>query len=178
MTIQKPTTRELLFDESAYTDVLNQLISVDITSNITFENYMFDPFSHTEGNSGKICLSDLNSMLSGGSLAGPLHENLENERQTARATLTEIDNLNTMITSGTNFKGDVWKAVSGRLTEYSELMNLRIESADKLEAAMAKAIKLIVDYMGDYEELDDSKLPELKEKAAEYVACWKNMLNL
>ena len=157
--------RELLFDDSAYTDVLNQLLSVDITSNITFENYMFDPFSHTEGNSGKICLSDLNSMLSGDSLSGPLHENLENERQSAKATLTEIDNLNTMISTGTNFQGDIWKAVGTRLTEYSDLMNLRIESADKLEAAMAKAIKLIVDYMGDYDELDDSKLPELKEKA-------------
>ena len=157
--------RELLFDESAYTDVLNQLISVDITSNITFENYMFDPFSHTEGNSGKICLSDLNSIISGGSLAGPLHENLENERQSAKATLTEIDNLNTMISTGNNFKGDIWKAVGTRLTEYSDLMNLRIESADKLEEAMVKAIKLIVDYMGDYDELDDAKLPELKEKA-------------
>ena len=157
--------RELLFDESAYTDVLNQLISVDITSNITFENFRFDPFSHAEGNSGKICLSDLNSMISGTSLAGPLHENLENERQSAKATLTEIDNLNTMISTGANFKGDIWKAVGTRLTEYSDLMDLRIESADKLEEAMVKAIKLIVDYMGEYEELDDAKLPELKEKA-------------
>ena len=157
--------RELLFDESAYTDVLNQLISVDITSNITFENFRFDPFSHAEGNSGKICLSDLNSMISGTSLVGPLHENLENERQSAKATLTEIDNLNTMISTGANFKGDIWKAVGTRLTEYSGLMDLRIESADKLEEAMVKAIKLIVDYMGEYEELDDAKLPELKEKA-------------
>ena len=70
-----------------------------------------------------------------------------------------------MISTGNNFKGDIWKAVGTRLTEYSDLMNLRIESADKLEEAMVKAIKLIVDYMGDYDELDDAKLPELKEKA-------------
>ena len=156
---------ELNFDESGYTAMLNDILAFDVTSELKFESFMFDPFSHTEGNSGKLCLSDLNSMLSGGSLAGPLHDNLESERQSAKATLTELDNLNTMISSGTNFQGDIWKAVSDRLTEYSELMNLRIESADKLEAAMAKAIKLIIDYMGEYEELDDSKLPELKEKA-------------
>ncbi|MBQ6817609.1 MAG: N-acetylmuramoyl-L-alanine amidase [Bacilli bacterium] len=156
---------ELNFDESGYTAMLNDLLAFDVTGELKFDSFKFDPFSHTEGNSGKICLSDLNSMLSGGSLAGPLHDNLESERQSAKATLTELDNLNTMISSGTNFQGDIWKAVSGRLTEYSELMNLRIESADKLEAAMAKAIKLIIDYMGEYEELDDSKLPELKEKA-------------
>ena len=157
--------RELLFDESAYTDALNQLISVDISSQLSFESFMFNPFSHTEGNSGKICLSDLTSMLNGSSLAGPLHENLDNEKQSAKAIQQELNNLNSMISSGTNFQGDIWKKVSQRLTDYSDLMDLRIESADKLESAIAKAIKLIVDYMGDYEELDDSKLPELKESA-------------
>ena len=157
--------RELLFDEAAYTDALNQLISVDISSQLSFESFMFNPFSHTEGNSGKICLSDLTSMLNGSSLAGPLHENLDNEKQSAKATQQELNNLNSMISSGTNFQGDIWKKVSQRLTDYSDLMDLRIESADKLESAIAKAIKLIVDYMGDYEELDDSKLPELKESA-------------
>ena len=153
------------FNEAEYTDVLNQLISYDITSEIQFDSFLFDPFSHTEGNSGKICLSDLTSMLSGSSLAGPLHDNLESERQSALAIQTEIDNLNTMISSGSNFKGDIWTAVGNRLTDYSDLMKLRIDSANILESAMARAIKLIVDYMGEYEELDDSKLPELKEKA-------------
>ena len=156
---------ELLFDESGYIDAMNQLISTDLSFQVSFDNFMFNPFSHTEGNSGKICLSDLNSMLSGSSLAGPLHENFENERNTARNTKNEIDNLASLISNGTNFKGDIWKKVGERLTNYSDLMNLRIESADKLESAIAKAIKLIVDYMGDYEELDDSKLPELKESA-------------
>ena len=156
---------EVQFDESNYIDVLNQLISYDITSEIQFDSFLFDPFSHTEGNSGKICLSDLTSMLSGSSLTGPLHDNLENERQSAKNIKTEIDNLNTLISSGGNFTGSIWTAVGSRLSNYSDLMTLRINSADILESAIARAIKLIVDYMGDYEELDDSKLPELKEKA-------------
>ena len=155
---------EISFDESAYTDVLNQLINVDVSGEMHFGQFLFSPSSHVEGNSGKICLSDINSMLSGSSLSGPLHENLENERVSARNTKQEIDGLNTMITSGTNFQGDIWKAVSARLDEYSELMDLRIESADALEEAMVKALTLIKDYMGDYEELDDSKLPELRDR--------------
>ena len=155
---------EISFDESAYMDVLNQLINVDVSGEMHFGKFLFSPGSHVEGNSGKLCASDINSMLAGGALSGPLHENLENERVSARNTKGEIDNLNTMISSGSNFQGDIWKAVSARLDEYSELMDLRIESADVLEEAMVKALTLIIDYMGDYEELDDSKLPELRDR--------------
>ncbi|MBQ8659817.1 MAG: hypothetical protein IJ475_03160 [Bacilli bacterium] len=151
-------------------DILNNILNTDISSELTFKSFMFNPSSHVEGNSGKICLSDINAMLNGSSLNGPLHNNLENERNGARNTKSKIDELNSMITSGGNFQGEIWNKVSDKLNQYSGLMDMRIEMADKVEAAMVEALTLIKNYMGDYEELDDSKLPELREKITQTKA--------
>ena len=45
---------EISFDESAYTDVLNQLINVDVSGEMHFGQFLFSPSSHVEGNSGRI----------------------------------------------------------------------------------------------------------------------------
>ena len=44
------------------------------------------------------------------------------------------------------------------------IINQDTNFADILEKAMVDALTLIKEYMGDYEELDDSKLPELRTK--------------
>ena len=106
--------------------------------------------------------NSINSMLNGSSLTGPLHENFESERTNATKAKTEVDNLLNLLSTSNNFQGDIWKNVSTKLTDYSDNLQLRINSSNKLEAAMVKALTLIKNYMGDYEELDDSKLPELK----------------
>ena len=151
------------FNESKYIDILNNLVSVDITSNITFDNFMFKPEEIVIGNSGRLYASDIDAMLSGNSLIGPLGENIKNERINAKNTKNEIDNMISTISFGSNFSGNVWTSVCDRLAKYGELMNTRIKSADILETAFVKALILLKNYMGDYEELDDSKLPELKE---------------
>ena len=155
----------LLSGTNLYGDLLSAITSMDLSLGYTtFQSFMFNPSSHVEGNSGKLCMSDINAMLSGGSLVGPLHENFESERASATKTKAELDNLSGLITSSNNFQGEIWNKVVDKLNQYSDNMELRIKSADLLENAMVKALTLIKDYMGDYEELDDSKLPELREK--------------
>ena len=158
----------LLTTDSLYKKILDSLINLDLaTGNITFQNFMFDPGSHREGNSGKVCMSDINAMLNGSSLLGPLHENFDSERSEATKTKGEVDNLINLITTSNNFQGEIWNKVNDKLNLYSDNLQLRIDSANKLENAMVKALTLIKNYMGDYEELDDSKLPELRQKITE-----------
>lgn len=153
------------FKKSKYTDILNNLTKVNITSNITFDSFMFNPEELTIGNGGKLCASDIDAMLNGNSLIGPLHENLENERISAKNTKNEIDNMISTISFSSNFSGNVWTPVCDRLAKFGELMNTRIKSADILETAFVKALTLLKNYMEDYEELDDSKVTELKDHA-------------
>ena len=161
----------LLSGTNLYGDLLSAITSMDLSLGYTtFQSFMFNPSSHVEGNSGKLCMSDINAMLSGGSLVGPLHENFESERASATKTKAELDNLTGLITSSNNFQGEIWNKVVDKLNQYSDNMQLRIKSADLLENAMVKALTLIKDYMGDYEELDDSKLPELREKITQTKA--------
>ena len=161
----------LLSGTNLYGDLLSAITSMDLSLGYTtFQSFMFNPSSHVEGNSGKLCMSDINAMLSGGSLVGPLHENFESERASATKTKAELDNLSGLITSSNNFQGEIWNKVVDKLNQYSDNMELRIKSADLLENAMVKALTLIKDYMGDYEELDDSKLPELREKITQTKA--------
>ena len=77
--------------EYIYDAKVIELINTDLSSAISFSTYMFSPSSHVEGNSGKVCLSDINSMLSGSSLIGALGENLNSERENANQTKNEIN---------------------------------------------------------------------------------------
>lgn len=153
------------FNESKYIDILNSLVSVDLSYNITFESFLFKPEEIIIGNSGRLYASDINSMLNGNSLIGALHENLENERIAAKNMKNEIDNMISTISFSSSFSGNVWGPVCDRLSQYGELMNTRIKSADILEIAFVKALTLLKNFMEDYEELDDSKVTELKENA-------------
>ncbi len=157
-------------DIAPYETKVQELINTDIFSPITFSTYMFNPTSHVEGNSGKVCLSDINSMLSGNSLTGPLYENLNSERENAKDTKNSIDSLIQNIVSHGELKGSAWDAVASKLGTYSELMDVRIDACNIMETATVKALKLIKDYMGEYEELDDSRLPILKQKIEELKA--------
>jgi hypothetical protein len=165
-------------DTSAYIAKVDELLKTDLTSATSFSSYMFSPSSHVEGNSGKICLSDINSMLSGNSLTGPLYENLSSERTSAKETKNQIDSLIQNIASHNELKGNAWDTVAAKLGTYSDLMDTRIESCDIMEAATVKALKLIKDYMGEYEELDDSKLPELRQKVVQLKQDIETALNI
>ena len=77
-------------DTSIYDAKVIELINTDLSSTISFSTYMFSPSSHVEGNSGKVCLSDINSMLSGSSLIGALGENLNSERENANQTKMKL----------------------------------------------------------------------------------------
>ena len=102
-------------------------------------------------------------MYSGGQLIGVLKNNIDAEIPDARNTKNQINSFRSVIGNSKNLQGEMWNQVSKKLDKYSSLMDLRVESMEKLEAAYIKALQIVTDYMGDYDELDDSKLPELKE---------------
>lgn len=161
----------LLSSNSSYSDFSCKYSTLDLNHNtISFDKFLFNTGSHVEGNSGKICMSDIDAMLGGSSLTGPLHENFEAERISATQSKREIDNLISLISSNNNFQGQIWNNVADKLESYSTCMQMRIESANKLESAMVESLKLIKNYMGDYEELDDSRLPELRQRIVETKA--------
>ena len=142
---------------------LSRMISEEISARTTFNGtFLYDMTSLTEGKVGSISMVDIDKMLGESGLTGALHDNFESERNSATQTKIAIDGFIDIISSSTNLQGDAWKLVGQKLSTYSELMQTRIESADKLEAAMTEALTKIKNYMGDYEVLDDSRLPELR----------------
>lgn len=145
-------------------NINSQLLSIansDITSSITFnKSFYFDMLS--TGKSGKVVKSELEALVSGGSLSGVLHENFESERKSANDIKTAISNFTSNI--GSSLQGEAWNKVKEKLFEYNSLMDKRIDSAEKLELAITEAINLILQYMEDYDELDDTKFQELKDE--------------
>ncbi|MGM9877424.1 MAG: hypothetical protein ACI33S_02125, partial [Bacilli bacterium] len=105
---------------------------------------------------GKVYKSEVESALSGG-----LHANFASEIESAKSTKTQIDNFASAI--GSSLKGEAWNKVKNNLNNYSNLMDERIDSANTLEEAMKEALTLVLEYMEDYDELDDSKLPEIRD---------------
>ena len=166
----KLSTGKELFSNSAESidATLNKLISQEISAKTTFNGqYLFDIGNVTEGKVGSVSMADINNMLGTGSLKGALHDNFDSERMSAKSTMESINNFRDTIGSSTNLQGSAWNLVSEKLGRYSDMMQLRIDSANKLEDAMTKALTLIKEYMGDYQVLDDSRLPELRQTLIE-----------
>ena len=146
---------------------LDQILNTDITIPYTSFSSPVDIKKATQGNAGKISKSDIASMLSGGKLTGPVADSLTNDTQDAKKAMDSIKSFQNNIASNTSLQGDIWKEVNAKLDNYNSLLDKRIQSNEKMQEAYEKALKLIEDYMGDYDELDDSKIPELKTKVTE-----------
>ena len=146
---------------------LDQILNTDITIPYTSFSSPVDIKKATQGNAGKISKSDIASMLSGGKLTGPVADSLTNDTQDAKKAMDSIKSFQNNIASNTSLQGDIWKEVNAKLDNYNSLLDKRIQSNEKMQEAYEKALKLIEDYMGDYDELDDSKIPELKAKVTE-----------
>ncbi len=145
---------------------LDKILSSDLTipyasfsSPVTFEKV-------TQGHAGKLCMSDLKAMLSGGKLTGSLAQGFETDNSDTRKTIDSIKAFQETIAANTNLQGDIWKEVSSKLDKYNQLLNERLGANDKLKAAYEEALKLLEDYMGDYDELDDSKIESLKTQVS------------
>ena len=143
---------------------LNEILSTDIT--IPFMSFV-SPLTTTKvakGKAGKLCMSDLKALLSGGKLTGSLASGFETDNADTQKTIESIKSFQDKIAANTSLQGDIWKEVSSKLDNYKNLLNQRLSSNDKLASAYEEAIKLLEEYMGDYDELDDSMIDELKDK--------------
>ena len=151
-------------------EALSKILSTDIS--IPFASFA-SPISTekvTQGNAGKLVMSDLKAMLNGGNLSGPLANSFETDNAAAQKTIDSIKSFQQTIASNTSLQGDIWKEVNAKLDQYNGLLDKRIASNDKLKSAYEKAIKLLEDYMEDYDELDDAKIPELKAQVQQLKA--------
>ncbi|MGM9877971.1 MAG: hypothetical protein ACI33S_04900, partial [Bacilli bacterium] len=133
---------------------LNSIIDSRPNSKISFNSsFLYDLPSAV---AGKVYKGEVESALNGG-----LDANFESERSSARATKTQIEHFASAI--GSSLKGGAWNKVKINLENYSNLMDERIRSVNKLENAMKEALTLVLEYMEDYDVLDDSKLPEIRD---------------
>lgn len=71
--------------------------------------------------------------------------------------------------------GEGWDSVRNKLGEYNTLLVQRMNVASRLGEAIQNALKLLTDYIGDYESLDTSKLEEIKLARNE---CYSNICSL
>ncbi len=154
---------------------LDKILQSDITipyasfaSPVTFEKV-------SQGKAGKLCMSDIKSMLSGGKLSGSLANGFETDNADTQKTIDSIKSFQEKIASNTSLQGDIWKEVNAKLDNYKGLLDKRLASNDKLKSAYEEALKLLEDYMGDYDELDDAKIPELKTQVANLEAEIKSL---
>lgn len=111
----------------------------------------------TEGNAGRASSSEIIAETS------KLVASLDLEIDDASKTATAIRNFASTIGTG-NIVGEMWNKVADTLNNYSHLMDLRKDSAVMLQEALKIAAALIIDYIGDDGELDDSKIPELEQE--------------
>lgn len=144
-------------------------------SEFKISNFMFSPGTHSVGTTGKISMSDINKVFSGGKLSGVLLENIESEINNSNALISEISSFQDSIKSSYYLQGEVWNKISNKLDGYIDLMNSRIQSSNELKDAYTKALQLISDFMDGYDYIDDGELPileaNLKQLEAEITNC-------
>ncbi len=123
----------------------------------------FNQLSNTLGTSipiggvGKVSISDLKSSLSS------TVNLLENNEANAAILVSSIDNFIGEIGASKTLQGGVWDNVKTDLAHYEDLLALDIEASEFVKSAVQTAVALVEDYMGSDTELDDSRLPELRE---------------
>ena len=151
-------------DKTLANEQINSFLSSEVNIDVNFTSYLFNPSSLIQGSTGRINRTDISEITNGTSLKGPLHENFEQSKESAKATIESINDLQATIKK---YSGTVWDQVVKKLDEYNELLNLKIKSADKLENAMAKALEMVLSYLEDYDTIDDTKLQETVESILE-----------
>lgn len=164
-------------DKTLANEQINSFLSPEVNIDVNFTSYLFNPSSLIQGSTGRINRTDISELTNGTSLKGSLHENFEQSKESAKATIESINDLQATIKK---YSGTVWDQVVKKLDEYNELLNLKIKSADKLENAMAKALEMVLSYLEDYDTIDDTKLQETVEsilEAKKIIATLKLSIN-
>lgn len=150
------STVNLDFTDSGYTQ---GEVSINATSGgNTGIKSDFSVDTLEQGKAGKISMSDIDSILSGNTLVGPVADGLQNEYDEAAALKNSINN---MLNLPQNIiKGDIWDAERERLQMLSDCCDLRMQASKTLESAYVRASKLVKDYIGSDSYLDDGEIPQ------------------
>ena len=143
---------------------------VNVENNITFRTLMYNPTKTSGSTCGKLCLSDLQAIGTGGKTSSPLQDNFTSERDSAKGTKSALGALSSNIGDHSALAGSAWESVSTRCDKYAGLMDLRSSASDSLDTATSSAARSLETFMTGYTELDDSELAELKSNRKEIEA--------
>ena len=115
----------------------------------------------SEGTAGRISMLDIDNILAGNTLSGYIGDGLKNEYDDAYRLQQQIDEM--IYLSKDVACGKAWEAEKARLEKLSEFCSLRMEASQTLETAYIESLKLIRDYIGDDEYLDDGELDKYRQ---------------
>ncbi len=111
-----------------------------------------------EGGVGKINVSALESAISA------IVPSLNSEVEKAVGLKAGVDDFLSGIGSSSILQGGAWDAVKANMESYQNLLDCNVQAAEFISDSIKTAMGSIVDYMGEDVELDDTKLPELKQQ--------------
>lgn len=114
----------------------------------------------SEGRVGKISKSALSSAVAA------VVPSIEEEVYKSNQLSGDVANFLSGIDSGM-LKGGVWDDVRTNLNKYSDMLKANEKAANTIMEALYEALGMIVDYLGEDEELDDSQIPEYEQKLKE-----------
>lgn len=72
------------------------------------------------------------------------------------------ESISNFIQSEGKLQGKEWDAVRNGFTKYYDLFSERIKVANNLSTAIKESLTLLINYIEDYEMLDDSKVDEIR----------------
>jgi len=113
----------------------------------------------TPGKAGKLSVSDIKQAIS--AITPTLDSEIDRAKSLASGVSDFISGMGGML------QGGVWDNVKSNLSSYQDLLEVSAEAAQFLKDTLETAMGMIVDYMGDYEELDDTDLEEKKQALLE-----------
>lgn len=71
--------------------------------------------------------------------------------------------------------GEMWDIERQKLQKYNELLTERATVESQLQEAISEAVQLVIDYLGEDDDLDSAKLPEFKKNAKQLKKQIKNL---
>ena len=110
------------------------------------------------GKIGTVNASDIVGLLKGDTLGGSLGSQLASEKENSRMLISQID----AFIASNSLTGPGSTTLLSELSNYKEYLTKRIKSAEYLEQEYVRALKVVKEYLGDDEYIDDSDLNELE----------------
>ncbi len=117
----------------------------------------------TAGGVGKISVTALESAINA------IIPSLNSEVEKATGLKSSVDSFMSGIGASNMLQGGAWDEVKSNMASYQNLLDCNVKASEFISDTLKTAMGIIVDYMGEDVELDDSKLPELKTEFDELI---------